>query len=396
MSAESQNPDLALLAEVADAVRLQEGEMGVRAILQAFRQLAPAPTRAISRRTGLPLPIVAAVGNELRSRGLLGEERPSRLTPRGHALTTELGVELNLDPDCYRCGGLEIAIPAVLNEAVERMKRIMAAAPGVNVALDQSLCTAETKVRRVLALIRAGVLPGGSVLLVGDDDLVSIAIGVVSDVLDVPLASKVTVVDLSADILEYIADTADTLGIDVDLVQHNLRDPLPEELRGQFDAGMTDPPYTAEGAKLFLSRVVEGLKPGAARNVLFSFGAKGTEEMLDVQREVLGLGLVTHGMIRNFNEYEGSGILGGTGFLQHLLTTAETASSVAGSYEGPLYTREKRSRQREYECVSCSAKIPVGVGAAFDSVAELREAGCPECKGGPFRPLQLVAESESK
>ncbi|MFB9904970.1 bis-aminopropyl spermidine synthase family protein [Allokutzneria oryzae] len=392
MNAASPNSDIALLAEVAEAVRLQEGEMGVRAILQAFRQLAPAPTRAISRRTGLPLPIVAAVGNELRSRGLLGQERPSRLTERGLALAAELGVELNLDPDCYRCGGLEIAIPSVLNEAVERLRRIMADGPNADVSLDQSLCTAETKVRRVLALIRAGVLPGGSVLLVGDDDLVSVAIGVVGDVLGVPLASRVGVVDISTDILDHIADTASALDLRVDLEQHDLREPLPQRLRGQFDAGMTDPPYTAEGTRLFLSRVVEGLKPGAARNILFSFGAKGTEEMLEVQQEILGLGLVTHGMIRNFNSYEGSGILAGTGFLQHLLTTASTASLVEGTYEGPLYTREKRSRQREYECVSCSARFPVGAGARWNSVADLRDAGCPQCGGGPFRPLQLVAE----
>ncbi|MBP2474338.1 putative methyltransferase [Crossiella equi] len=381
-----------VLAEIAEAVRLQEGPAGVRAVVRAFRQIGPASTRDVSRHTGLPVPIVAAVGNELRRHGLLGEQRPSRLTDAGLDLIADLGMGLDLDTDCSRCGGLEIPIPRVLQEAVEQLRRISAAGPGADLALDQSHCTAETKVRRVLALIRAGVLPGSSVLLVGDDDQVSIAIAVVEQALGVRLVSRLAVADISDEVLDFIADTASTMDFRVDLAKHDLREPLPERLLGQFDAAMTDPPYTPEGARLFLSRAVEGLRPGPAQSIFFSFGAKGPDEMLAVQQEILGLNLVTHSLIRNFNEYQGSGILGGTGFFQHLLTTEATASSVPGLFEGPLYTREKRSRLREYECGSCGALFPVGAGAEWNSVADLRANGCPKCGKGPFRPRQLIAE----
>ncbi|KND35556.1 GNAT family N-acetyltransferase [Streptomyces acidiscabies] len=382
-----------VLSEVAAAVRLQEGPPGIRSVLRALRRLEPASTKELSRATSLPVPIVAAVGNELRRRDLVTKERPSRLTPAGRALLGELGMDLALDATCTTCDGRELVIPDVLDEAVRRLTALMADGPAADLAIDQSHCTPETKVRRVLALLTAGVLPGGSLLLIGDDDLVSLAVAVVGDVLGTPIVERVTVVDISAEILGYIQEVAGTLGTRVETVEHDLREPLPEQLRDRFDVAMTDPPYTPEGARLFLSRAVEGLRPGAAHSVFFSFGGKSPDQMLAVQREIMDLGLVTHGHIRNFNEYEGSGILGGVGFFQHLLTTSTTAPTHTGDFTGPLYTGDKRTRARRYECMSCGTVVEVGPGAKWASVGSLRAEGCPNCGKGPFRPGQLVPET---
>ncbi|MER7100240.1 GNAT family N-acetyltransferase [Streptomyces humidus] len=382
-----------MLTEVADAVRLQEGPPGVRSVLRALRRLAPASTKELSRATGLPVPIVAALGNELRRRGLVTEARPSRLTEAGAELVARLGMDLVLDATCRTCDGRELVIPDVLDEAVTRLRALMASGPAADMSIDQSHCTAETKVRRVLALLTAGALPGGSLLLIGDDDLVSLAVAVVGDVLGGPIVERVTVVDISPEILEHIQKTAAALGTRVETVQHDLRHPLPAGLHGQHDVAMTDPPYTPEGARLFLSRAVEGLRPGPAHSVFFSFGGKSPDEMLEVQREIMALGLVTNGYVRNFNEYEGSGILGGVGFFQHLLTTTST-SSRQGEFSGPLYTGDKRTRQREYTCAACDARILVGPGARWTSVAALRGDGCPQCGKGPFRPGRLVPAEE--
>ncbi|MFJ1804852.1 MULTISPECIES: GNAT family N-acetyltransferase [unclassified Streptomyces] len=384
-----------MLTDVAEAVRLQEGPPGVRSVLRALRRLAPASTKDLSRATGLPVPIVAALGNELRRRGLVTTQRPSRLTEAGLELVAELGMDLSLDATCGTCDGRELVIPDVLDEAVRRLRALMESGPAADMAIDQSHCTAETKVRRVLALLAAGALPGGSLLLIGDDDLVSLAVAVVGDVLGGPIVEQVTVVDISPEILDYIQKVSAGLGTRVETVRHDLRLPLPAELHRQHDVAMTDPPYTPEGARLFLSRAVEGLRPGPAHSVFFSFGGKSPDEMLEVQREIMGLGLITNGYIRNFNEYEGSGILGGVGFFQHLLTTTSTAPSHEGEFSGPLYTGDKRTRQREYTCVACEARLRVGPGARWTSVAALREDGCPSCGKGPFRPGRLVAAEDA-
>ncbi|WP_329217527.1 GNAT family N-acetyltransferase [Streptomyces sp. NBC_01485] len=387
-------PADSVLTEVADAVRLQEGPPGVRSVLRALRRLAPASTKDLSRATGLPVPIVAALGNELRRRDLVTKQRPSRLTEAGMDLVSQLGMDLALDATCRTCDGRELVIPDVLAEAVPRLRALMESGPAADMAIDQSHCTAETKVRRVLALLTAGALPGGSLLLIGDDDLVSLAVAVVGDVLGAPIVERVTVVDISPEILDHIQKVSAGLGTRVETVQHDLRLPLPAELHRQHDVAMTDPPYTPEGARLFLSRAVEGLRPGPAHSIFFSFGGKSPDEMLEVQREIMALGLITNGYIRNFNEYEGSGILGGVGFFQHLLTTNSTTPSHEGEFSGPLYTGDKRTRQREYTCVACDARLRVGPGARWASVAALRTEGCPTCGKGPFRPGRLVPAEE--
>ncbi|WP_225447340.1 GNAT family N-acetyltransferase [Streptacidiphilus sp. PB12-B1b] len=303
-------------------------------------------------------------------------------------------MDLAMDPTCPQCHGREVTVPAALDEMAARMQALMDVGPLADMSLDQSRCTPETKVRRVLALLRAGALPGGSLLLVGDDDLVSLAVAVAAEVLGVRLAQRIAVVDISPDILGYVEEVSAKHGFGIETYQHDLRLPLPEELCRQFDVAMTDPPYTAEGARVFLSRAVEGLRPGPANSIFFSFGPKSPDELYSVQQEILELGLVTNGYINNFNEYEGSGIIGGSGFLQHLLTTGSTRSSVDGSYQGPMYTRDKRPQQRVFACLSCRARIVVGQGARWQSVAALRADGCPECGGGPFRPRQLVPETK--
>lgn len=386
-----------VLTDVADAVGLQEGAAGVREVLRAVYQLSPPASRVVSRQTGLPVPIVAAVSNELRARGILTRDRPARLSAQGMALVDQLGMTASvLDPTCESCRGSQVCIPAELTAAVDRLAQIMSQAPAVDLTLDQSYCTPETKVRRVLYLIRAGSLPAESLLLVGDDDLMSLAVAVVGASLGIPLARRLTVVDISSPVLQFLAAWSAPIGLSAELVRHDLRAPLPANLRGQFGTAMTDPPYTPDGARLFLSRAVEGLAPGPGQTVFFSFGPKGPDDALTVQRSIADLGLVSAEMIRNFNEYEGAGILGGTSHLQHLITTSRTQPLVESEYRGPLYTADLRNADRRYQCLTCGDRIVVGPGSAWATVGQLKAKGCTHCGGTRFRPLQLVSHSHHR
>jgi predicted methyltransferase len=198
-------------------------------------------------------------------------------------------------------------------------------------------------------LLGLDILPADSMLLVGDDDLMSLSLLAASAALGQPLVGRLAVVDIAADLLAFIGQSAPALGtpdIRIDLCGHDAREPLPERLRGRFETAMTDPPYTAAGARLFLSRVVEGLRPGAGRPIAFSFGPKGPDDTLAVQRAVAEIGLATQATYRNFNEYEGSGVLGGVSHLSWLVTTTATASALPGHYPGPLYTAQLRTKGR--------------------------------------------------
>src|SRR5215470_5223657 len=72
-------------AEVASAVGLAEGPAGVRDVLRVIAHHEPVAAREVGRLAELPVPIVAAVCNELRKRGVVDRARPVRLTPAGRA-----------------------------------------------------------------------------------------------------------------------------------------------------------------------------------------------------------------------------------------------------------------------------------------------------------------------
>jgi predicted methyltransferase len=386
----------AVTESVAAAVRLQEGEAGVLRVLSTIHKLSPVPTREVSRQVGIPVPLVAAISNELRARGVVSTNRPLQLTEYGRTLL-DVDRLAEVEPWCSRCDGQGLVLPPVLRDAAARVGALMDRAPAVDMTIDQSHCTVQTKFRRIALLLGLDLLPAPSMLFVGDDDLMSLSVVAAGAALGRPLVDRLAVVDISGDLLDFIRDNVDGLGGaarppgGVDLYQHDLREPLPQPLRGQFDLGMTDPPYTPDGARLFLSRAIEGLRPGPGRSIAFSFGPKGPSEALEVQRAVTDVGLIEQATYRNFNEYLGSGLLGGTSHLHWLGTTAATASAVPERYAGPLYTADLRvARTREYLCLDCRTRQPVGAGSRWTTVAQLKEAGCPNCGGGRFRPLQLV------
>jgi predicted methyltransferase/DNA-directed RNA polymerase subunit RPC12/RpoP len=387
----------AVAAEVAAAVGLAEGPAGVADVLRVIARHEPVPAREISRRAELPVPIIAAICNELRKRGVVDRARPVRLTPEGRASLA--GAEPSgtgqdaLTGRCPCCGGLGLVVPEAAAALAGTLERAALGVPAVKLELDQTHCTADTKLRRVLAMHEAGALAGQRILLLGDDDLVSVALAVFAGHAGAAARPRrVTVVDSDPDLLGYLRGELDALGFPAELIEHDLRDPLPAPLPGGFDVACTDPPYTVAGAELFLSRAVSALAPGAGGHVFFSFGPRRPAETVLVQRMLADMGLAVRSLTPGFNSYTGAGILAGTSHLYHLRSTQDSRPAVTGHYGGPLYSAQTRATvTRPYRCASCGAVYQVGPGARWTQIAELKAAGCPACGGTVLRPQPLRA-----
>jgi predicted methyltransferase/DNA-directed RNA polymerase subunit RPC12/RpoP len=379
--------------QVAAAVGLAEGEAGIRDILAAVLAAEPAAVREVARLAELPVPIVAAACNELRKRGIVDTQRPVRLTAAGRVAVEEATGGAAVRAACTACGGRGVVIPPALAGLVERLGQAADGAPAARAELDQTHCTVDTKISRVLRLHEARALAGQRILLLGDDDLIAVAIAQFAAWLGTPaIIRRLAVADTDPAVLDWIGHEVAGTGVEVELVQHDLRQPLPPALAGGFDVAVTDPPYTVTGAELFLSRAVSALAPEPGRHVFFSFGARRPDETLAVQQAIGAMGLTVRSMTPGFNEYVGAGILAGTSNLYHLRSTAAAAPLVAGEYEGPLYTADNRAvAARPYRCASCRAVYEVGPGGRWPQIAALQAAGCPDCGGTVFRPMPLVA-----
>lgn len=384
----------AVLTQVASATRLAEGEAGVLRVLAALADGTRRSTNAVAAQARLPVPLASAVLGELRAQGLLDEHRPAGLTTTGAAVADALAVRPVTAPELTI--PQQDPLPEALLPVVARLEEDLAGGPDVDLTLDQAFATAETKVRRVLGMCRDGTLPTPSLLAVGDDDLISVAVARVQEALGVRLVGELLVVDVSEPVLDAVRSGLADASVPSQVVHHDLREPMPAPLRGRATAAMTDPPYTLQGAQLFLTRALEGLRPGAGWDVHLHFGRKPPRIARDLQSTLASLGLAVRSLTPAANQYLGAGVLGGTSDHWRLEVAAETDEQ-AGRYDGPLYTADLRGRSRRYRCRGCGSEHLVGPRAAVTSVAALRAAGCPECGGTVFEPGTLdPADQESR
>jgi predicted methyltransferase len=315
-----------IVRDVAAAVGLAEGEIGVRAVVTALARLEPISIRRISRAVDLPVPIVASICGELRKRDVVAEARPAQLTAIGRRL--------------FANGVLRFSGETELRSLRRRLKAIADAAPPPVLALDQCHCTLETKLRRVLALNEADALAGRRILLLGDDDLTSIAVRLVVERFGSERTiEQLTVLDVDPAVVEFIREELRDAPLPSECVEHDVREPLPPSLRGAFDTVVTDPPYTIAAARLFLSRAAEAVAgPGAS--VFLSFGSRRPGSSFALQQAITESGFVIRRLDRDFNDYVGAGVLGGTSHMYHLTATPELRPLVDGRFDGALYTAD--------------------------------------------------------
>src|SRR5260370_5495813 len=153
----------AIAAEVALAVELAEGESGVREGLVAVARSEPVPTSKNAGMAELPVPIVAAVCNELRKRGVIDRTRPVSLTAL--ARQTLAAGQPHTDAGCPCCGGLGLRIPEELETLTAELEAVAAGAPQARMELDPTHFTRATQIPPVLQLPPAGAPAGPGVLL---------------------------------------------------------------------------------------------------------------------------------------------------------------------------------------------------------------------------------------
>lgn len=131
--------------------------------------------------------------------------------------------------------------------------RLFCERPAMKMRYEQQYCTPWTTQRRVRKIMER-IPPGGRVLVLGDDDLVSL--GLVHYGGDF----TVDVLELDTDLVAFLKAKG---GSRLTVLEHNLRYGVPDTMRAAYDVVTTDPPYAANGMSFFLKCARDSLKPGA-------------------------------------------------------------------------------------------------------------------------------------
>ncbi len=251
-----------------------------------------------------------------------------RITEKGKSQASQLGVSAFESVRCPVCGGKTITTEKY-HQLLNKFQDIAQNRPKAISEYDQGYVMPSDTVSRVLFMYEVGDVEGKSFLLLGDDDLTSLAL----------LASgwpkKVTVLEIDERIINFINQVAKNEGWEVETIKYDARFPIEDKLKAQYDVFLTDPVETIGGLRLFLSRCVEGLK---GEGCVGYFGLTHLEasrrKWRQIQKDILEMGFTITDIIRNFQTY----LLDRDDVLKLELRVAKEAPVTVESPEVDFYT----------------------------------------------------------
>jgi predicted methyltransferase len=341
------------LSGIARDVKLDEGAAGIKRMLVELHRKGSISIRDMAQATRLPPPVISLVLTKMSVDGLVHRDKTgTRFTEKGlKYVEAEMGIVSLPTVSCVSCGGtgIELDPDGRHSRLYERLEAIIEARPAADVTVDQAKCTIDTLARRLLFLHAWHAFDGTSILFLGDDDFVSIAACspefcddyFIPDVDASVKPFKATVLDIDTRILGKIDElAAQVLAPNLTTVVHDVRKPLPVDLRHQFDVVFTDPPYTLDGCTLFLSRAIDALRQEKGTRIFLSFGHVSQDVMQKIQSMIVETGLVIEAAYPAFNEYEGGNIIGNMSQMLVLTSGDHVRPSVDPdtAFKGELYT----------------------------------------------------------
>lgn len=259
---------------------------------------------------------------------------PSKVTQLNEGSTQEVQSLFGADYS------LEEALWAVLEnsnykKSIELLGKYAEQRPSPERKYDQFTATVETTARRASLLNFFEDIAGKRLLFLGDDDFTSVAVA------NFHTASEIVVLDIDDRILDKIGLASKAENLTINSSKYDARRSLPALYSGKFDVVFTDPPYTTEGIRLFVSRAVQALNLSnqAARiYVCYGNSDKAKERFLPIYEVFNNSGLMIRWVFDKFNRYQGAESIGSTSSLFVLEVTPKTKPLVAGDYDRPIYT----------------------------------------------------------
>ncbi len=293
---------------MAQKTNLREGTDGVYKIIRnLYRyQQQKLTNKEFAKLVGIPVPVVSAVRGELMKAKFLKTKNLLSSTA-----ISWIEKELGLRFEFSFFQEFSPSSPTLTPEHLSFFNPIIKALEGrppPEYKYDQSRSTTETVLKRAIIMARNGDVEGKKIVLLGDDDGLSLALA------HLDCAREILVIDIDSRILKLINDFTERNNYST-LIRTQLwdiRTAFPEEWLNHFDTFEMDPPYTVSGFKLFVTRALSLINPDSSSHGYISFGNKSPFEKWECQEHLNTHGLVIEEFIPNFNKYIGATILGST------------------------------------------------------------------------------------
>jgi S-adenosylmethionine decarboxylase proenzyme len=291
---------------IANKSQLQEGAEGVLRIIRLLYRFQDLKitNKEFSRHARIPNPVISAVRGELIKAGFL---KTKNLLTSNALNWIEESLMMRFKSSFFNnFNPTSVLLSEEYLSYFESVKESLEDRPSPEYKYDQSRSTFNTVCKRALIMLRNGDVEGKRVVLLGDDDGLSVALAHLN------CAKEIFVLDIDSRVLTFINSFAERKNCEQ--VLHtclwDIRTAFPSEWLNQFNVFEMDPPYTVPGFKLFVDRALSLVNPDQGFRGYISFGNKSPFEKWACQEHLNSSGLVITEYIPNFNQYIGATILG--------------------------------------------------------------------------------------
>ena len=213
-------------------------------------------------------------------------------------LAKDVDLEPEKDVKCSTCE-VGVEIRDYFRDLFEEFLAVTKSRPLPTSKYDQGFIRPIDTIKRLAFMYQRGDIEGMDIFILGDDDLLSVAIGLTG------MAKSVTVVEIDERINRFIMDFCEKRGINnIYVKRYNVIDELPDEAKGKFDVFVTDPVETYTGLFLFVARCMEALKgKGSAGYMGFTHLEASLTKWWKFQKFVVDANLVITDIIRDYTYY---------------------------------------------------------------------------------------------
>ena len=198
---------------------------------------------------------------------------------------------------CKNCNGKTVSEKNAY-KILNLMKKLYKIKPIPTFLFDQRPVTAETTIKRALYAAYRRDLQDKRIAIVGDDDLTSLAIGLLN------VSENITVFDSDKRLLKFIESASKKYKLPVKTVRIDLTKVLPEKYFGKYDVFMTDPTPNPVAFDLFVSVGLKLLKKGSGRVGYTSFFPSHQPISTKFQNILVKKNVIITDMIPKFTEYD--------------------------------------------------------------------------------------------
>ncbi len=184
-----------------------------------------------------------------------------------------------------------------MEEVEAKMKEIWDKKPIPTLFFDQRPVTLETTINRVKYLLKKNDVYNKNIVMLGDDDLTSIALALTN------VNCTVVALDVDERLINFINDMSKEYSLNLKAYVFNALDEVSSEFLNKFDVLMTDPTPERIPFTLFMNDAIKLVKK--ENSIIYtSIYSSAMSKTLDLQKVITNMNLYITDILPLFTEYQ--------------------------------------------------------------------------------------------